>query len=152
MVRKWKTPGICRGPSRNSRPPGTTVEVGIWRNGETLELRVELARLEDEQAIIEEEETPQIDPSEPHSTKTGLTLMPNDEGDGLLIVDIDPESPAVEKGFSPGDVVLEANGESVNTVAEFEAQIENVQEAGRSSILVKVARQGVTRFVGLAIE
>ncbi|WP_424981773.1 Do family serine endopeptidase [Maritalea sp. S77] len=132
--------------------PGTTVEIGIWRNGETVELRVELARLEEEQAINEEDETPQNEPAEPHDTATGLTLVPNDTGDGLLIVDIDPESRAVEKGFAPGDVVLEANGEPVNTIAEFEEQLERVKEAGRSNILVKAARDGVTRFVGLAIE
>ncbi|MCF4097960.1 Do family serine endopeptidase [Maritalea mediterranea] len=132
--------------------PGTIVEIGVWRNGESLELRVELARLEEEQAIVEPEETPQLDPAEPQHTSTGLTLVPNDSGDGLLIVDIDPESPAIEKGFAPGDVVLEANGEPVNSVAEFEEQLEVVKNDGRSNILVKVARDGVTRFVGLAIE
>lgn len=132
--------------------PGTKVTIGIWRNGEPIELQIELARLEDELAINEDNDTMQAEPGEPTETATGLTLVQNDTGDGLLIVDIDPESRAIEKGFAPGDVVLEANGKAVNTVEEFEKQLAEVKDAGRSTILVKVARDSVSRFVGLAIE
>ena len=133
--------------------PETEVTLNIWRSGERIKVKVKLAQLEQEQALVEtvpEEEM--VDPTEPVETETGLVLIANEEGEGLLVVDIDPESAAAEKGFAPGDVILEANSEKVSSVADFEDALTAVKDAGRSTMLIKVNRDGNTRFVGLPLE
>ncbi len=39
--------------------------------------------------------------------------------EGVLVSDLHPESPFYNKGFSPGDVILEVDGQPVNTPAEM---------------------------------
>jgi len=133
--------------------PETAVEVTLWRDGENKSFTVKLATLTEEQALVEpEEEIAPADPLEPKETATGLVLLPNEDGDGLMIMDILPDSPAAEKGFAPGDIVLQANSKPVNTVAAFEKAIEDVRSAGRDTMLIKASRNGNTLFVGLPLE
>jgi serine protease Do len=132
--------------------PGTEVELTIWRDGDRQKVTVSLAELTDEQALVEREEQVPTDPSEPVETSTGLVLLQNEEGDGLIITDIDPDSVAAEKGFAPGDIILQANSNPVNTVAEFNDAVDAVKEAGRNTMLIKVSRDGNTRFFGLQLE
>lgn len=132
--------------------PGTDVELTIWRNGDRQKVTVSLAELTDEQVLVETEEQAPVDPSEPMETAMGLVLLQNDEGDGLIITEIDPDSIAAEKGFAPGDIILQANSTSVNTVAEFNDAVAAVKDAGRNTMLIKVSRNGNTRFIGLPLE
>jgi len=133
--------------------PETEVKIVLWRNGERTNVSVTLAKLTEEQALVEAPEVEEeVDPMEPKETNSGLVLLPNEEGDGLLVVEIVPESPAAEKGFAPGDLILEANSKAVNTLNGFDAALEDVKAAGRETMLVKVSRDGNTRFVGLALE
>jgi serine protease Do len=77
--------------------------------------------------------------------------VPNADGEGLLIQDVNPESPAAEKGFGVGDAILEVNNTPVSSVEDFEKAIKAVKEAGRSTALVKAQRDGATRFIGLPL-
>lgn len=133
--------------------PETDVEVTLWRDNKRMKINVVLATLTDEQALVEpEEEVAPVDPMEPQETATGLVLLPNEDGDGLVIVNIMEDSSAVEKGFAPGDVILQANSMAVNSVADFEKAVADVKAAGRSTILIKASRDGNSRFVGLPLE
>jgi serine protease Do len=134
--------------------PGTSVELTIWRDGAETTVTVELGKL-DEAKIAENDAQQQVEPeapAAPASTSVGLTLVPNSDGEGLLIQEIDEASPAAEKGFAVGDSILEVNNQPVNTVEEFEAAIEGVKDAGRGTALVKAQRDGNTRFVGLPVS
>ncbi len=44
--------------------------------------------------------------------------IPEDEG--VVVVDVEPESPADEAGISPGDVILEINKQKVRTPADYQ--------------------------------
>ncbi len=113
---------------------------------------MELATLTEEQVLVEPEEEAPADPMEPQEMETGLVLVPNDDGDGLVVVDIVDGSIAAEKGFAPGDVILQANSIAVNTVADFEDAMQAVKDAGRNTMLIKTSRDGNSRFVGLPLE
>ncbi|MDP3314680.1 MAG: Do family serine endopeptidase [Devosia sp.] len=134
--------------------PGTSVELTIWRDGAETTVTVELGKL-DEAKIADNEVQQQEQPDEPAapaSTSVGLTLVPNSDGEGLLIQEIDQSSPAAQKGFAVGDAILEVNNQAVSTVEEFENAIQGVKDAGRGTALVKAQRDGNTRFVGLPLS
>ncbi len=132
--------------------PGTPVELSIWRNGEEVTVSVTLGTLEEATAEEAVPQTPPADiPEQPASTSVGLTLVPNAGGDGLLIQDIDPSSPAAERGFAVGDSILEVNNTPVNSVQDFEDALQGVRDMGRATALVKAVRDGATRFVGLPL-
>lgn len=134
--------------------PGTKVELTIWRDGKEQTITVELGKL-DEATVAEENQQPQVQPEEPAApapTSVGLTLVPNSDSDGLLVQDVDPNSPAAEKGFAVGDTILEVNNQTVSSVDDFEKAIQGVKDAGRGTALVKAQRDGNTRFIGLPLN
>ena len=89
----------------------------------------------------------------PAESSVGLTLVPNSDGSGgLLVQDIDPESPAAQKGIVVGDAIAEVNNTPVNSLEEFESAIEAVKAKGLNTALVKVSREGNARFIGLPLS
>ena len=61
-------------------------------------------------------------------------------------------SEAYEKGLRAGDVITEAGQQKVGSIADFEARLDEVKEAGRKSLLLLVRRAGDPRFVALSLS
>ena len=135
-----------------AKAPGTTVEVTIWRDGAEQKMSVKLdtltATATDNKAP--EKAKPDV-PAAPVPSSVGITLVPNSDGPGLLIQDIDPDSVAATKGFAVGDTVLEVDNKAVSTAKEFQSAIDAVKSSGRSTALIKAERDGNSRFIGLPL-
>ncbi|WP_421786045.1 Do family serine endopeptidase [Hyphobacterium sp.] len=71
---------------------------------------------------------------------------------GLVVVDLEPGSEAAQKGLRPGDVILEAGGETMESVASFVEAIETARSDGRSAILLLVQGAAGQRYVALQLE
>jgi len=71
---------------------------------------------------------------------------------GLVVTQVDAESPAAAKGIQEGDVITDAGQKAVTSIDEFQAQIDAAVDAGRQSLLVLVRREGQPRFVVLNLE
>ena len=134
------------------KAPDSTVELTIWRDGAETKLSVQLQTLSEE-AVAQVEPVAPVPPAAlPSETSVGLALVPNADGSGgLLVQEVDPESPAAQKGIAIGDAILEVNNSVVNSLEEFEAAIEAVKAKGLNTALVKVSRDGEARFVGLPL-
>jgi len=136
------------------KDPGTEVELTLWRNGKEESLKVKLGKLDEAATATEEDQQPAQpeEPAAPTPSSVGVTLVPNADGDGLLIQDIDPDSVAAEKGFAVGDAILEVDNKAVATASQFEDAIKAVQDSGRSTALIKAERNGQVRYLGLPLE
>jgi len=132
--------------------PGSNVDITIWRDNAEQVISITLAELADEVALADQPETTPQPAPQPTASMTGLTLVPNQDGDGAVVSDIDPESVAADKGFRPGDVILEANGTAVSSAGDFDTAAKAVLEDGRSTMLIKASRDGAVRFIGLPLE
>ncbi|HHS88887.1 MAG TPA: Do family serine endopeptidase [Rhodobacteraceae bacterium] len=138
---------------------GKTVRVVVFRDGSTQTLLVTLGRREDAEAAVAGSE-----PGKPATEQVlGMTLSPlTDElreqlglgegAQGVVVIDIDEDSEAFEKGLRAGDVISEAGQERVTSVADLEARIADAREAGRKSLLLLVRRDGEPRFVALGLD
>jgi serine protease Do len=135
-----------------SKTPGSTVELDIWRGGEEITLSVTLETLAPEMAEAPEQVPTPPEEVAPAVSSIGVTLVPNAEGDGLLVQEIDSASPAAERGIAVGDVILEVDNQVVSSVSEFEAAIDGVLDSGRTTALIKASRGGEVRFLGLPLE
>jgi serine protease Do len=136
------------------KSPESTVELTVWRDGAETTVSVQLGTL-NEEAVAET--TPEQQPTPPaplpSESSVGLALVPNADGSGgLLIQDVDPESPAAEKGLAIGDAILEVNNTPVASLDEFEAALDAVRDAGRNTALIKASRDGNDRFIGLPLS
>jgi serine protease Do len=70
---------------------------------------------------------------------------------GLMITDVDPSSDLAEKGLRPGDVILQAGGHAIHTVAEFTAAANDATRAHRP-LLMQVDSQGRRIYIAAATE
>jgi serine protease Do len=131
-------------------PPGRDVKLEVWRDGRTRSVSVEVARLpgDGERAAAGGERSA--------PARLGLSLAPAGEvagtsGKGVAVVEVDPSGPAAEKGFRPGDVILEVAGASVRTPSDVNRAVETARKEGRKAVLMQVERQGDRRFVAIPL-
>jgi serine protease Do len=137
-----------------SKAPGTKVELTVWRNQAETKLMATLGKL-DEAAVAQEEQQPpppaDVTPA-PEPSSVGITVVPNAGGAGLLIQDVKPDTPAADRGFATGDVILQVDNKDVKSSAEFEAALQGVKDKGLTTALIKAERNGQVRFLGLPLE
>ncbi len=144
-------------------PVGETVRVVVYRDGETVTLRVTLGRREEAQGAVPAVATQPDETDEPETKDVlGLTLstLTNElreqlgvdaDQDGLAVTDVDETSEAFEKGLRAGDVITEAGQQKVTSIEDFETRLQDVKDAGRKSLLLLVRRAGDPRFVALSL-
>ncbi len=129
--------------------PNTNADVVVWRDGKSETLKVMLGELptDGQQATLN-----QPGPVEPGTLDDlGLTVTRNDKGAGLVVTDVDPDSPAAERGIQAGDVITSINSVEVKDTRDVTNAMKSASDAGRKSVLVQVQRDDNTRFVPLPI-
>lgn len=135
-----------------SKAPDSTVELTIWRDGSESTISVKLQQLE-EQAAPATPEQPTPPQALPEATTSlGMTLVPNGDGSGgLLVQNVEPDSEAAQRGLATGDVILEVDNQPIASAGDFNTAITGVKDKGLGTALVKVARNGEARFIGLPL-
>ena len=135
--------------------PDTTVDVTVWRDGEEQEIAVTLGRLQDQEQAAATVQ-PEAEDVKTSLDELGLVLTTRtdagQEGTGVVIADIDPDSPAAEKRLSTGDVILEVAGMKVSSPADVLKALEKAEEDGRKAVLFRIETNNTTRFVALPMN
>ncbi|MGJ3263199.1 MAG: Do family serine endopeptidase [Salinarimonas sp.] len=127
--------------------PGETIEVTVFRDGEQRTIDVTIARMPTDEIVTAGRE-PEAQPF----NDLGLQLAPV-EGDmqGVAVVEVDPDGPAFEKGIAEGDVIAEIGGEPVANPQDVEQALAQAEESGREAVLVRVERDGASRFIAFRL-
>jgi serine protease Do len=158
---------------------GKSVELEVLRNGATVRLEATIGRLPqdaEEEAVAEEEEEQQQEEEEDlgaetdegeeeiaHEDLLGLSIAPLTEDlrsqfqigegvEGVVITQVDPDSPAAQKRVKPGDVIVEVTQERVSDPQEVLDRVEEVKKSGRKSVLLLISdAKGGLRFVAVPV-
>lgn len=145
---------------------GKPATVTLWRDGKEKDVSVTLGQLEKAEADGELTHTELPVKKQVEGViieGTGLTVEPltnqarkihniPESVDGVLVSMVDNNSKAAEKGFLPGDVIVEINQKSITVPADAQTAIDQAKNTGRGSVLMLVNRQGVTRFVAIKLK
>jgi serine protease Do len=141
---------------------GKSVAVELLRKGETKSFSVTVGQLpEDEEGeeVLQSNAKPAPEP-EPDSL-LGLTLAPlTDEVrqrygigksiEGVVVVEVKPNSPAAQKDVKPGDVIVEVTQEKVKQPQDVKMRLLAVKKSGRRSVLLLLSdAKGELRFVAV---
>jgi serine protease Do len=143
---------------------GKSVSVELLRKGETKNFSVTIGRLpEDEEEAVpakgEENILPEAEPE--REDLLGLSLSPlTDELrkrfgigaaiEGVVVVEVKPNSPAAEKDVKPGDVIVEVTQEKVRQPQDVKTRLLAVRKSGRRSVLLLLSDgKGELRFVAV---
>lgn len=137
-----------------SYSPDTTVEIEFWRDGEIETADVKLGNIPGESSVAEIIQDRDANTALVESL--GLELATAEEAgvdaEGVVITDVDPDSPAAEKGLTAGSIISEVAGTAVNSPADVAEQVEKAREQGRKAVLLRVTRGENTLFVAIPLE
>jgi len=139
--------------------PKTTVKLGLIRDGKPLELTVEVGRRR-RPAWAFEKEWKWILPWETRSKcQLGLDLyeLNNElaeyfhvkEEEGVLVLAVEPKSPADRAGIRAGDVIVQIEGEKVSEISDVE---EILQDVEKRTIEIALIRKGVRHTTNVEIS
>ncbi len=137
--------------------PGTTVDVAMWREGKAQTVKVELGKLPNDQKALADSGENQPNGNGAEATEQaladlGLNVEPAEDGKGLKIVEIDPESDAADKGVKAGETITSVNNQNVASAADVVKVIEQAKKDGRTKALFQIQSEAGSRFVALPIN
>ena len=98
----------------------TPVKLQLVRNGRDMQLTANL-RSNDQVADNRAEDARPVN----RPDFNGARLADNANGDGVRVVNVEPQSPASFAGLRADDVILEVNREAVNDVASFNRHVDD---------------------------
>lgn len=137
---------------------GSRAEVSVWRDARQQQLTASIGRLDPEKQAAAEQE-----PADAQSEgKLGLALAPLDRETrrehgipngvrGVVVMSVDPDSPAADKGIRAGDVIVKVGGRNVTSPGDVAERVSAAQGERRKSVLLLVNRRGSERFVALPL-
>ena len=135
--------------------PGTDVKITVLRNGKEFSTTVKLGERASQGMS-------QGGAQEEGGTSLGLTIRPLNKEvarslqlpantEGLVILSVQPGSPAQEAGLRPGDVIQSANLTPVVSVDEL-ASIVRKDGRERGAVMLQVNRRGESFFVTVPLD
>ncbi len=133
-----------------STPVGKEVDVAVIRKGKEKTFEVTLGQLDEKGPSEAPAETgtdlgmavEEISPE--HARRFNLT-----EERGLVVVRVEPNSPAGESGLQPGDVILEMDQQEVKTLSRYRKRIAEYDKG--DTILLLVRRGGNTLYLTVEV-
>ncbi len=139
-------------------PPGSKASLTAFVDGRERRITVELGRQPGSEQVA------RVEPGEAAKgqPRLGLQLAPLtpqtrerfgiDRGvEGVLVVEVDPNGPAAEKGVREGDVVTAVAGKKVRSPREMVDAVRKAHADGRRSVLLQLWRDGQQRFVAVPL-
>lgn len=131
--------------------PGSKAEITYLRDGKERTTTVELA-------VLPGEKSAKVEPSQERDglPRLGLQLAPAQQvpgagEEGVVVTNVDPDSPAAAKGIKDGDVILEIGGQPVTQPGDVRAGLEAARASGKKAVLMRVKSSEGTRFVAIAM-
>jgi serine protease Do len=159
---------------------GKEVDVEVVRKGQRRTLRVAVGRLAEEvkpalkpgvrntpksRGKSKEKDSSVQPPAAPGGRSLiGLVLAPlsdelrtkyglNGNVRGVIVLEVDPASPAAERNVKAGDVIIEAAQEQVNSIEDVVQGIERMRSSGRNAVLLRLENaKGDLRFVAVPVQ
>jgi serine protease Do len=132
--------------------PGTKVNVKLLRDGQAKNVNVELAERPGNKVAANTPPEKSTDPDVLDGVTVGdingetrkkFELPENSKG--VVITEIDPDSPSAEAGLKTGDVIYEINREPITSAKEAVDLSEKVKK--EKKVLLRVSTKGNSRYV-----
>src|SRR5216684_3810827 len=135
--------------------PGANVKLSVWRKGAEKSFSLTLGELPSQR----EARAASPEPSSPGGSEVprlGLTLAPASQvagsgSEGVVVTEVDPNGIAFDHGLQTGDVILEVGGKKVANPDDVRGALNDAQQDGKGTVLMRVKSGEATKFVALRV-
>lgn len=144
----------------SAKPPGQKVRLTLIRDGKSREVTATLGTRQGSA----ETETERAGARGTTRQKLGITVT-NLTSDlrqrlnvaatvtGVIVEDVQDDSPAADQGISPGDIITEINGAKISTIADFRTELDKTKKGDYIRLYVRrFAPQEISRYVVIRAE
>jgi serine protease Do len=132
-------------------PVDKTVSMELIRKGKKQRFEVKIGELkEDEEAALVAEAPPRLGMTVEELTPELAGNLGLAEKSGIVVVQVEDDSPAAAAGLRPGDVILEIDQSPVESLDTFNSAIEKYKQG--DTILLLAKRRGATVFLTLRVS
>jgi serine protease Do len=133
---------------------GKSSELVLWRDGKRETLQVDVGKMPSKETASNEQGGDQADKNQP---KLGLSLAPltpdtrdqlnlDQKVEGVVVTQVQPDSPADQKGIQPGDIIMSVNQKAVKDPRQVQDAVKKAHEAGDQTVLMLLMRDGQQIF------
>jgi serine protease Do len=140
---------------------GQSVPVEVWRKGKVKKLKVKVGELEvaEKNGAVAK---PKITKTSASIEELGLSLgsltdevrarfkLP-EEAKGVVILDVDSEGPAAEKGLRAGELIVEVSQKEISDPAEIKKAVKKAKKNDQKSLLMLIDGEEGLRFVAVKL-
>jgi serine protease Do len=132
-------------------PIGQEASVTVFRKGKTEEIAVTIGNLEDAvkllSASVKERLGAAVRPvTQKEAEKYGLSAPV-----GVVIESLDPKGPLGKVGFEIGDMILEINGQPIESVDDFVSMVSTVKPGQKIALLALDHNSGSSGYVQVQV-
>ncbi|MET0406922.1 MAG: PDZ domain-containing protein, partial [Hyphomicrobium sp.] len=127
--------------------PGESIKISYIRNGEEHSVDLKVGRYPDSKSA-------QNNAPADSDFKLGMTLAPADQVEGAgtrgaVVMNVDPDGTAAEKGIQQGDVILSVGGKAVSGPADVKSALREAKKDSKRAVLMELKTAQGGRFVAL---
>ncbi|MHC1751604.1 Do family serine endopeptidase [Humidesulfovibrio sp.] len=137
--------------------PGEKIQLGVWRQNRMTELTITLGERKPNFVAEQQNKSPKAQAA---AVVLGLSLRPVEGGEeaqalglqkpqGLVVLEVQAGRPAAQIDILPGDVVIEANQQAVNTVEQLKTLVGESRQKGLVMLLLKRQGRNLLRAIPL---
>ena len=143
--------------------PDTPVKVTMWRDGKEHEVDLKVAALNPNRPTPPpppEPEKPKPPPSVDAfslklaklTTELRKQFSLPEAVKGVVITEVPQNTPGAAQGLRPGDLIIAIDNEPIGSLEEVQQKVAAAKKNGHKNALVRVEREGNTRFIALPFE
>ena len=82
--------------------------------------------------------------------KLGMKVGNNPDGDGVVILDINPKSEAYEKNIRKSDIISEIGNDEINSIIDYNKSLENYESG--DPIMIRIINNGNARYEAFEVK
>ena len=131
---------------------GQEVKVSVLRKGKKEELRAIIGNLADSAKLLSVSAKERLGGEFRSVTAKEAEKYGFDSGQGIVVTEVDPQGPLGQAGFEVGDIILEINGQQIDSLDGLIGVINTLKTGQKIAVLALDHRSGNAGYVQVVVR